>query len=114
MDQEKRDKIKVGSLITATVLAELYACSTEVAEFEQFWPHGLALRLKNLKKVAEAGFDVWWFAAEVLSVEGRWSEYHKFKKLQNEILERDMFDEDDDEDDQYAAVLALWEIIKKR
>lgn len=114
MDEEKRDKIKVGSLITADMLAELRACSIEVDEFECLWPFGVALRLGNLKQAVKEGLDVWWFAAEILSWRGRWSEYYKFKKLQEELLRGGTLDPNDDKDDQYAAALALWEMIKKR
>jgi hypothetical protein len=100
MEHSERMKIKVGTLITTEMLQELNGCMEEVEVFDKMWPDGLCLRLKNLKLVAKAGLDVYWFATEILSDRGRWSEWKKFHQAEQE------YDGD--------SVKALWEIIKKR
>jgi hypothetical protein len=110
VDAEKRDKIKVGSLITADMLRALEACSTEVEEFECLWPDGVALRLKNLMKAAAEGLDVYWFADEILSNRGRWSERKRFN---NEVEKFERKYEIVDDDQSYI-VRIFWEFLKKR
>ncbi|KKK73400.1 hypothetical protein LCGC14_2894200 [marine sediment metagenome] len=105
MDQEKRLRIKAGTLITPEMLRELEACSQEVIVFRRLWPNGLSLRLKNLKLAEAAGLDVWWFAVEILSRKGRWSEYNKYGTVHVKFQSLG---------DDYCRSRALWEIIKKR
>ena len=100
MEQEERLKIKAGTLITAKMLDDMGAYCRELTEFSKKWPDGLHLRLKNLKLVAKANLDIYWFACEVLSDRGRWSEWYRFEQAELK------YDGD--------SVKALWEIIKKR
>ena len=58
--------IRRGTLVTADILRDMCACEDQVATFEELFPDGAALRLKNLLKAARAGLDLGWFAVRIL------------------------------------------------
>ncbi|KKL72792.1 hypothetical protein LCGC14_2081420 [marine sediment metagenome] len=57
--------------ITAAMLRAKDACPDQIAVFKTEWPNGVRPTLKSIKRAAELGLDLGWFAAAFLGAPAR-------------------------------------------
>ncbi len=93
--------LEVGSLLTAGMLMNEFACNDQVELFRQIWPEGMRIRLNNLLKYAEAELSICWRACETFKG-NNWKYFHR-----HYIFFRP--GKTDDED----AAFSYWETISR-
>ncbi len=68
--------VRRGSSISGTLLREWGACTEAADQVDDLWPDGCEVTLDNLRRAADEGLDVSWFAYAILPPPA-WAEYER-------------------------------------